>query len=91
MAILGDRSMSWGVALGGALMLSGVILHLAEFHGHEHAHEEFVHEPAHRHEDGHHTHTHDPMPVRPHSHTHWREPILHSHSHVPDMHHTHRH
>lgn len=89
--VLGDRSMSWGVALGGALMLLGVILHLAESHGHEHAHDELVHEHAHTHDDGHHTHTHDPMPVGPHSHAHRHEPVRHSHAHVPDLHHTHRH
>lgn len=87
----GDRTMSWGVALGGLLMLLGVILHLAESHGHEHEHDELVHEHAHVHDDGHHTHAHHPMPVGPHSHTHRHEPIRHSHAHVPDVHHTHRH
>lgn len=88
---LGDRSMSWGVAGGGGLMLLGVTLHLAESHGHEHQHDELVHEHAHVHDDGHHTHVHDPMPVGPHSHAHRHEPILHTHPHVPDVHHTHRH
>ena len=89
--VLGDRAMSWGVALGGALMLLGVILHLAESHGHEHAHDEFVHEHAHVHDDGHHTHTHDPMPGGPHNHPHRHEPVRHSHAHAPDVHHRHRH
>ncbi|MCH8178281.1 MAG: EamA family transporter [Proteobacteria bacterium] len=88
---LGDRSMSWGVVLGGSLMLLGVILHLVESHGHEHVHEELVHEHAHVHDDGHHTHVHDPMPQEAHSHPHRHEPIRHAHAHVPDAHHTHRH
>ena len=88
---LGDRSLSAGMALGGALMLAGVVLHLAESHGHEHAHDELAHEHAHSHDDGHHTHTHDPMPVGPHSHPHRHEPLRHSHPHVPDAHHTHGH
>jgi len=88
---LGDRAMSWGVVLGGVLMLLGVMLHLAESHGHEHVHEELVHEHAHVHDDGHHTHVHDPMPVGPHSHAHRHEPTRHTHAHVPDAHHTHRH
>ncbi|MBS0343767.1 MAG: DMT family transporter [Proteobacteria bacterium] len=88
---LGDRSLSTGMAIGGALMLMGVLLHLAESHGHEHEHEELEHEHAHSHDDGHHTHTHDPMPVGPHSHPHRHEPMRHTHSHVPDAHHTHGH
>lgn len=87
----GDRSMSWGVAVGGFLMLLGVMLHLVESHGHEHVHDELVHEHAHVHDDGHHAHLHDPMPVGPHSHAHRHEPTRHTHAHVPDAHHTHRH
>jgi len=88
---LGDRSLSWGMAAGGALMLAGVALHLAESHGHEHEHEALEHEHAHTHEDGHHDHVHDPMPVGAHSHLHRHEPMRHAHPHVPDAHHTHRH
>lgn len=88
---LGDRLMSWGMLLGGVLMLLGVLLHLVESHGHEHDHEELMHEHAHVHDDGHHTHEHDPMPEGPHSHAHRHEPIRHTHAHVPDAHHTHRH
>lgn len=33
-------------------MVFGVVLHLAESHAHEHAHEQLGHEHAHRHEDG---------------------------------------
>jgi drug/metabolite transporter (DMT)-like permease len=88
---LGDRSASALMALGSVLMLAGVVLHLAESHGHEHAHDVLEHEHAHRHDDGHHTHTHDPMPEGEHSHRHRHEPLRHAHAHVPDAHHAHRH
>ena len=92
---LGDRSVSWGMAAGGALMLAGVALHLAESHGHAHEHEAEEHEHAHRHDDGHHGHTHEhvptPMPEEAHSHRHTHEPLKHAHPHVPDAHHAHRH
>lgn len=88
---LGERGMSWGVAMGGALMLLGVVVHLVESHGHEHAHEVLEHEHAHTHNDGHHMHTHEPMPVGAHSHVHRHDAIRHAHAHVPDVHHTHRH
>jgi drug/metabolite transporter (DMT)-like permease len=88
---LGDRAGGWMMALGSALMLAGVLLHLAESHGHEHAHEALDHEHAHRHNDGHHGHVHDPMPVGEHSHRHQHEPMRHAHPHVPDAHHTHGH
>ena len=88
---MGDRSLSVGVAAGGALMLAGVALHLAESHAHDHAHEATEHEHSHRHDDGHHNHTHEPMPAAAHSHPHRHEPLRHSHAHVPDAHHLHRH
>ena len=88
---LGDRSLSWGMAMGGALMLAGVGLHLAESHGHEHDHDAEEHEHAHRHDDGHHEHPHDPMIQGAHSHTHGHATTRHVHAHVPDAHHTHRH
>ena len=88
---LGDRSLSWGMAGGGALMLAGVGLHLAESHGHAHEHDAEVHEHAHRHDDGHHDHAHALMPDGAHSHPHQHEPTQHVHLHVPDAHHSHRH
>jgi drug/metabolite transporter (DMT)-like permease len=88
---LGDRSGSWTLVMGSALMLAGVALHLAETHGHEHQHEALDHEHAHTHDDGHHLHRHDPMPEDPHSHWHHHAPMRHSHPHVPDAHHTHGH
>ncbi len=93
--LLGDRSASGMMALGSALMLAGVVLHLAESHAHEHVHEALEHEHAHRHDDGHHDHghdhDHDAAPVGEHSHAHRHEPLRHAHGHVPDAHHLHHH
>ncbi len=86
---LGDRSANGLMALGSVLMLAGVVLHLAESHGHEH--EVLEHEHAHRHGDGHHDHHHDPMPAAEHSHVHRHAPLRHQHPHVADAHHGHRH
>ena len=88
---MGERSSSWLLAAGGALMLLGVLLHLAESHAHEHTHEALDHEHAHTHDDGHHLHTHAEMPAGPHSHWHQHAPQRHVHPHVPDVHHQHRH
>ena len=88
---LGDRSASAMMAMGSALMLAGVVLHLAESHGHAHSHEALDHEHAHRHDDGHHSHGHAPMPAGAHSHRHHHAPLRHAHPHVPDAHHGHRH
>lgn len=88
---LGDQSTSWLMAAGCALMLAGVVLHLAESHGHEHGHDVLEHEHAHRHDDGHHDHVHVPMPTGAHSHLHRHEPLWHTHPHVPDAHHAHHH
>jgi drug/metabolite transporter (DMT)-like permease len=88
---LGERAFSLWFMLGGAFMLAGVWLHLAENHGHEHAHDALEHEHAHRHDDGHHTHTHSSMPDGEHSHRHAHEPMRHTHAHVPDLHHQHGH
>jgi drug/metabolite transporter (DMT)-like permease len=89
--LMGDRSGSPWMLAGAASMVAGIVLHLAERHAHEHAHEAQEHEHAHTHDDGHHTHHHDPMPVGPHSHRHRHEPMRHAHPHVPDEHHGHRH
>jgi drug/metabolite transporter (DMT)-like permease len=77
---MGDRSLSVGVAAGGALVLAGVALHLAESHAHDHTHDATEHEHSHTHDDGHHNHSHEPMPA-----------AAHSHPHRPDAHHVHRH
>lgn len=88
---MGDRSGTWLIAGGCALMIAGVALHLMEKHEHMHRHELLEHEHAHDHEDGHHTHVHDPMLQGRHSHRHVHLPTDHSHPHVPDIHHQHGH
>jgi drug/metabolite transporter (DMT)-like permease len=88
---LGERGGSVWMLAGAALMVAGLLLHLAERHAHEHAHEELTHEHAHSHDDLHHTHRHHPMPVGPHSHAHQHLPVRHGHAHVPDEHHAHTH
>ena len=106
-AALGERAASPGLLAGGALMALGIVLHLAERHGHAHLHSALDHEHAHRHDDGHHAHTHshthtrrhtshhelpDPVPAGAlHSHPHSHTAVQHTHGHVPDAHHTHTH
>ena len=89
--ILGERGASIWMLVGTVLMASGILLHLAESHAHEHAHDDEEHEHAHSHDDGHHTHLHDAPRVGTHSPPHRHAPTRHSHAHVPDEHHTHRH
>ena len=88
---LGERSAGPMMALGGGLMLLGVVLHLAESHDHAHDHAALEHEHAHVHDDGHHLHAHDPIPTGSHSHWHRHAPTRHAHPHVPDAHHLHVH
>jgi drug/metabolite transporter (DMT)-like permease len=92
---LGDRTLGWLAALGGALMAIGVVLHLTEQHAHDHFHEPVEHEHAHQHEDGHHDHDHSPdeLPKGGESHSHWHRHAAarHSHPHTPDLHHQHKH
>lgn len=88
---LGERSGSLLLLAGGALMVAGVLVHLAEDHGHAHEHEALDHEHAHTHDDGHHDHTHPVMPQGAHSHLHHHSPLRHSHPHAPDLHHRHSH
>jgi drug/metabolite transporter (DMT)-like permease len=78
--------------IAGALMATGVWLHVSERHAHEHVHEPLEHEHRHVH-DEHHQHAHD-FPwdgVEPHSHPHMHAPLRHSHPHYPDLHHRHGH
>lgn len=88
---LGDRGGSWVMAIGGVLMLAGVVLHLIESHGHGHQHEAMEHEHAHTHGDDHHDRAHDDPEPGSHSHRHRHLPIFHAHPHVPDAHHRHEH
>lgn len=88
---MGSRSVTWMLALGGGLMLVGVVLHLLEDHGHAHEHTALEHEHAHTHDDGHHLHSHGDRPRGSHSHWHRHEAQRHEHPHVPDAHHLHPH
>lgn len=88
---LGDRTGSAWMVVGAALMIIGIVLHLAEQHSHDHEHSLLTHEHAHSHADGHHEHVHDPMPSTNHSHVHQHAPSRHTHDHVPDEHHSHQH
>jgi drug/metabolite transporter (DMT)-like permease len=80
------------LGVAGALMASGVWLHLTERHEHLHAHEAVIHSHGHVH-DSHHEHAHSPSdpPGEPHTHEHAHEGLVHSHPHYPDAHHRHRH
>ena len=89
--MLGERGGGAWMLAGAVLMALGIVLHLAERHAHGHAHEGLAHEHAHSHDDAHHGHRHTPTPPGSHSHLHRHEPMLHSHPHVPDEHHGHRH
>jgi drug/metabolite transporter (DMT)-like permease len=92
--LLGDRSAGPWMVAGATLMVAGIVLHLAERHTHEHAHDPIEHEHAHRHDDGHHDlhdHVHAVLPDGTHSHPHRHAPLRHAHAHVPDEHHAHRH
>ncbi len=88
---LGERSASVLLLVGGALMVAGVLVHLAEDHGHAHEHEALDHEHAHTHDDGHHDHAHEVMPAGAHSHPHHHPALHHAHPHAPDLHHRHSH
>jgi len=89
--MLGEQAGSLWMLAGAALMVIGIVLHLAEKHSHEHEHSRTEHQHAHTHDDGHHGHSHSPMPAGPHSHVHQHAPMRHAHPHVPDEHHAHRH
>lgn len=75
-----------------ALMITGLWLHLAEFHDHEHTHESKTHYHEHVH-DEHHRHRHDADEQlgMPHAHAHTHEKLRHRHAHLPDEHHRHAH
>jgi ABC-type nickel/cobalt efflux system permease component RcnA len=57
LAVFWERAAGLLMLLGGVVMLAGVVLRLAESHGHEHTHEPMTH--AHPHApDVHHQHVH---------------------------------
>jgi drug/metabolite transporter (DMT)-like permease len=75
---MGDRPDILPTLVAAVLFGIGVYLHLTEKH-------------AHRHDDGHHDHAHDPPFLGEHSHPHRHERRTHAHPHAPDTHHQHRH
>jgi drug/metabolite transporter (DMT)-like permease len=84
------ETMTPQLLVAGALMATGLWLHLAERHGHEHEHEGLEHDHVHTHDD-HHQHAHDGPVTEPHSHWHRHARLRHAHPHYPDLHHRHRH
>jgi len=76
-----------GIPASGALMATGVWLHLSERHEHWHEHDELEHE-----HDLHHDH-HPPgeAPAGRHTHRHRHVRMAHAHAHYPDEHHRHTH
>jgi drug/metabolite transporter (DMT)-like permease len=88
---LGAQPPTWMMAVGAALLLAGVLVHLLESHQHAHVHEALSHEHAHTHNDGHHNHQHPDLTKSSHSHAHVHTAGQHSHAHVPDAHHQHGH
>jgi drug/metabolite transporter (DMT)-like permease len=78
------------LVIAGALMASGLWLHLTERHAHEHEHEGLEHDHLHTHDD-HHRHAHDGKVTEPHAHWHRHGRLRHAHPHYPDLHHRHRH
>ena len=93
LALLCGEPVTLPLVVAGALMATGIWLHLTEKHDHEHAHEAMEHSHEHIH-DEHHQHPHD-FPAEAgtkHTHLHRHEPMVHTHAHFPDAHHqSHRH
>ncbi len=78
--LAGERAFgAWAVAAL-TLFLIGVALHLTEQGRLTHHHVAVTHEHLHRHDDGHHTHTHEPLFGGAHSHVHDHAELDHDHS-----------
>lgn len=88
--IVFDEPFTLRLAISGALMGSGVLLHILEVHSHSHRHEPLEHTHSHTH-DAHHGHQHEAGAQEPHAHAHRHKPTVHSHPHYPDLHHRHGH
>ena len=74
-----------------ALMVAAIGLVFAARHGHPHAHAALAHTHVHRHDDGDHTHDHGEAVPVVHAHWHEHQPVVHEHTHWPDLHHRHAH
>lgn len=77
--------------VAGALMATGVWLHLSERHEHWHEHEELEHEHEHEHDLHHDHHPPGQTPAGRHTHRHRHVRMAHAHAHYPDEHHRHTH
>ena len=89
--ILFNEPFTLRLAISGALMGSGVLLHILEVHAHWHRHEPLEHDHRHSH-DAHHGHYHATgAEEEQHAHAHRHDPTAHSHPHFPDLHHRHSH
>jgi len=88
LALASGEPLSFRLFIAGALMATGVWLHLTERHEHRHIHESMEHTHEHLH-DEHHQHAHEfhcASGVR-HEHRHRHDPTEHAHAHFPDAHH----
>lgn len=88
LALASGEPLAPNLVVAGALMATGVWLHLTERHAHVHAHEAMDHEHEHVHDDHHH-HAHEvsiEAGVK-HVHRHRHAPTVHAHAHFPDAHH----
>jgi drug/metabolite transporter (DMT)-like permease len=86
--VLGDPIRARAV-IALVLAMSGVSFVLRSDHLHEHQHGRLEHEHGHSHDDGHHLHP-SPTPTSSrHTHRHVHDPTVHSHRHMPDLHHRH--
>ena len=90
--IAGERAFGVWALASLPLFALGVWLHLTEQHRDLHHHPVIGHVHAHRHDDGHHDHTHDPPVDGEHAHSHEHHAVDHDHPHVhDDVHHGHSH
>ncbi|WP_114431653.1 DMT family transporter [Phyllobacterium bourgognense] len=91
-ALAMGEPLTLSLIVAGALMATGIWLHLTEHHEHLHTHPELEHEHEHVH-DLHHQHDH-PYPIAAgvrHNHVHRHTAVRHFHPHYPDAHHQHDH
>jgi drug/metabolite transporter (DMT)-like permease len=92
LAVALGEAVTPALGVAGALMATGIWLHLTERHEHRHVHVPLTHDHDHVH-DEHHQHPHA-QPVAPgtrHRHLHGHEALTHTHRHFPDAHHSHEH
>lgn len=69
----------------------GISFRTSHQHDHGHSISGQAHEHEHTHDDDHHVHDHDGEVANRHTHRHEHPKLVHSHPHVPDLHHDHGH